>query len=106
MNSIVAFISWYVIITLLGLSTFPLVYVLFPALGDRGYSLGRSAGLLAWGYVFWLFTSLGLTQNNIGGILFGLLIPLCLSGTIFINRRRELVDWLRRNLRMILTVEI
>ena len=61
-----AFISWYLIATLLGWLTFPLAYQLFPALADRGYSLSWAAGLLIWGYVFWLFTSLGLTQNNVG----------------------------------------
>ena len=68
-----AWLSWYLIVTLLGWLTFPLIYRLFPALADRGYSLARAAGLLIWAYVFWLFTSLGLTQNNSGGILFGLL---------------------------------
>ena len=33
MSSVLAFVSWYVIITLLGWLTFPLVYFLFPALG-------------------------------------------------------------------------
>ena len=31
------FISWYLLITLLGWITFPLAYRLFPALADRGY---------------------------------------------------------------------
>jgi YYY domain-containing protein len=104
-NSLAAFFSWYVIITFLGLLTFPLVYFLFPALTDRGYSLARCAGLLTWGYVFWLLTSLGLTQNNVGGILFGLLILVGLSATIFINRKTEIANWLRQNLRLIFTVE-
>ncbi len=68
MNSIVAFLSWYLILTLLGGLTFPLAFRLFPMLADRGYSLSRTAGLLLWGYIFWLFTSLNLTENNKGGI--------------------------------------
>src|SRR5258708_508692 len=106
MNSFAAFLSWYVIVTLLGWLTFTLVYFLLPALVDRGYSLGRSAGLLMWGYVFWLSTSLSLTQNNVGGILFGLLIPLGLSAVIFIHRKAEIINWLRSNLRMFFTVEL
>ena len=53
-----AFISWYIVITILGWLTFPLAYHLFPALADRGYALARAFGLLVWGYVFWLFASL------------------------------------------------
>ena len=108
-----AFISWYLILTLLGWLTFLLTFRLFPVLADRGYSLARAAGLLVWGYVFWLFTSLGLTQNNLGGILFALLVlaALCLS-SFFLpqseseRRRSELFAWLRQNLRLVISVEV
>ncbi len=101
-----AFLSWYVIITLLGWLTFPLVYTLFPALSDRGYSLARAAGLLVWGYVFWLFTSLDLTQNNPGGILFALFVLAGLSTAMFLKRTSEIVKWLQQRLRLIITVEV
>ena len=108
-----AFISWYLIITLLGWLTFPLAYRLFPALTDRGYSLARAAGLLVWGYVFWLLTSLGLTQNNVGGILFGLLLLVGLSFSAFFfpplrieNFKSEIFGWLKQNLRLVITLEI
>jgi YYY domain-containing protein len=109
MSSIVAFVSWYVIITLLGWLTFPLAYFLFPALADRGYSLSRVAGLLIWGYVFWIFTSLGLTQNNVGGILFALLVLIGLSAWALSNienRISSIFSWLKTNLRLIITVEV
>ncbi len=113
MNSITAFIFWYLLLTLLGWLTFPLAYRLFPALADRGYSLSRVAGLLIWGYIFWLFTSLGLTQNTIGGILFGLLVlgGISLSSFFFYqskpeNYKTEFFQWLRQNLRLIFSVEI
>jgi YYY domain-containing protein len=108
-----AFIVWTLIISAVGWLTFPLVYRLFPALADRGYSLARAAGLLVWGYIFWLLTSLGLTQNNIGGILFALLALVGLSFSIFIfprprfeNLKSEIPDWLKQNLRLVLTIEI
>src|ERR1043165_1605017 len=69
-----AFISWYIVITILGWLTFPLAYFLFPALKDRGYALSRALGLLIWGYVFWLFASLGIAQNDVGGLLLALLV--------------------------------
>ena len=31
-----AFISWYIVISILGWLSFPLAYHLFPALADRG----------------------------------------------------------------------
>ena len=108
-----AFLSWYIIITLLGWLTFPLAYRLFPALTDRGYSLARSAGLLTWGYIFWMFTSLGLTQNTVGGILFSLLALTGLSLSTFFfpqskieELKSEIIQWLRQNLRLIITEEV
>src|SRR5512146_1510721 len=109
----VAFISWYVILTLLGWLTFPLVYSLFPALADRGYSLARAAGLLLWGYLYWLLNSLGLMQNNAGGVLFGLLLVAGVSlasffvhGSTFDTRKREILAWLRSNRGLVIGVEV
>jgi YYY domain-containing protein len=108
-----AFISWYFIISLLGWLTFPLAYALFPALADRGYTLSRAAGLLIWGYIFWLFASLGIAQNDTGGILLALAFIIGMSGfsifnhkALIVNRKSEIVDFLKSNLSLILTTEI
>jgi YYY domain-containing protein len=100
------FLSWYILITLLGWITFPLAYRLFPALSDRGYTLSRALGLLIWGYVFWLFASLGIAQNDMGGLLLGLVILAGLSAWAIVNRKSEIVNWLSENRRLILTTEI
>ena len=101
-----SFLSWYLLISLLGWVTFPLAYHLFSALSDRGYSLSRAFGLLVWGYVFWLFASLGIAQNDMGGLLLGLVILGGLSAWIFSNQRTQIFGWLLENRRLILTVEI
>ena len=100
-----AFISWYILITLLGWLTFPLAYYLFPALADRGYTLARAFGLLVWAYIFWLFASLGIAQNDIGGLLLGLVILGGLSIWAFIKCQSEIRDWLSQNRRLIITTE-
>ena len=74
-----AFFVWYIFLTLLGWLTFPLAHTLFPALADRGYTLSRAAGLLIWGYLFWLLASLGIAQNDMGGILLAIAFILGLS---------------------------
>ena len=103
------FLLWYLTITLLGLLTFPLSYRLFSKFADRGYSLSRTAGMLIWGYAFWMLTSLGIAQNNLGGILLGLTV---LAGLSFwsLNRSDEyrtanLLNWLKSNARLVITVE-
>lgn len=100
-----AFISWYILITLLGWLTFPLAYYLFPALADRGYTLARAFGLLIWAYIFWLFASLGLAQNDAGGLLLGLVILAGLSVWAFIKCQLEIRDWLSQNRRLVITTE-
>ncbi|MBI5842600.1 MAG: hypothetical protein HZB19_21125 [Chloroflexi bacterium] len=101
-----SFISWYILLTLLGWLTFPLAYRLFPALADRGYTLSRAAGLLIWGYIFWLFTSLGISHNDIGGILLALAILAGLSIWSFVTNYELRITWIKSNVRLIVTTEI
>ena len=105
------FFAWYVLITLLGWLTFPLAYCLFPALRDRGYTLSRALGLLIWGYVFWLFASLGIAQNDMGGLLLALVVLGCLSTWAFLSLQSPvsnspLLSFLNANRRLILVTEI
>ncbi|HEY5729834.1 MAG TPA: DUF2298 domain-containing protein [Anaerolineales bacterium] len=101
-----ALISWYILITFLGWLTFPLAYRLFPALADRGYTLSRAFGLLGWGYIFWLFANFGIAQNDMGGLLLGLVILGGLSAWAIFNQGSEIVNWLKENIQFILTTEL
>jgi YYY domain-containing protein len=101
-----AFLSWYFILTVLGWLTFPLVYHLLPALSDRGYTLARTAGLLIWGYIFWLFTSFGFSRNDLGGIVFALAILISLSVWSLITHYSSLITFLRQNVALLVTTEI
>ncbi len=102
------FLLWYLLITLVGWLTFPLAYRLFPALADRGFSLARAVGMLVWGYVFWLMASLGLIQNDGGGLLLALTVLAVVSGAGMLKKetRKALGEWIRSNVRMIVIVEI
>jgi len=102
------FLTWYLTLTILGALIFPLVYRLFPAFADRGYSLSRAAGMLIWGYAFWMLTSLGIAQNNIGGLTLGLAILIALS--LWASQKgeglRSVFEWLKVNLKLVFTIEI
>ena len=101
-----AFLTWYIILTLLGWLTFPLAFYLFPALTDRGYTLARTAGLLIWGYLFWLLASLGIAQNDLGGILLALAILIALSVWSISSLKSQFTNYLRSHFRLIHTTEI
>ena len=114
------FLAWYLLTTLLGLLAFPLTSRLFPALADRGYSLARTVGLLIWAYAFWILASLGVAQNDIGGIMFGFLALAGLSVWALLDRGRKTedgqlptvpglrstVEWLKSNWRTAAMVEV
>ena len=88
---------WYFTITLIGWITFPLVYRLLPALVDRGYAFTRAVGLLLWAYAFWLLASLGILRNDLGGLLFSVLLLIALSGWALRSvSLEEMADWLRK----------
>lgn len=101
-----SFITWYLILTILGWLTFPLVYFLFPKLTDRGYTLARTAGLLIWGYAFWLLASLGIAQNDLGGILFALAILIAISMYLLVTHYALLITFIQTNKQLIITTEI
>lgn len=101
-----AFISWYFIISILGWLTFPLAHFLFPALTDRGYTLSRAAGLLVWAYVFWLLASLGIAQNDIGGILLALALLVGVSVWSAVGRQSSIFSFLKENTALVITTEI
>ena len=104
-----SFLSWYLLITLLGWVTLPLVFHLFPALADRGYTLARAFGLLVWGFVFWLFATFGIAQNDIGGLLLGLVVLIGLSAWAWFQNAEfgtQLLTWFKENRPLILATEI
>ena len=113
-----SFFLWYLLSTFLGWLTFPLAYRLFPALKDRGYTLSRAFGLLIWGYAFWLLASFHIAQNDLGGLLLGLLVLATLSAWAITNYQlpisslqslfsnSPILSFLKSNRPLILTTEI
>lgn len=98
---------WYLLITLLGWVSFPLIFRLLPALADRGYSLSRILGLLVWSYTFWLLASLGIIKNDIGGIIIGLMVLLGISAwTLRQHALGDIRIWLRENISIVLSIEV
>ena len=103
-----SFLAWYLLVSALGWLTFPLAFRLFPALADRGFSLARALGMLLWGYIFWLMASLGVVQNDGGGLLLTLLVLAIIGGSGMLRKetRKSLGEWIKTNRTVIITVEI
>ncbi len=102
-----AFLLWYLLISIVGWVSFPLIYRLLPGLPDRGFSLSRALGWLVWGYLFWILASLGVVQNDLGGVI--LALALLIGASILAIRGEQFgrcVEWIKGKGRFVLTVEI
>ena len=96
MGEVFSILSWYLVITLVGISALPLAFRFFNRLPGRGVTLARPLGLLIWAFVFWLLNSLGILQNDLGGQIAAFIVLLVFS--ILATRGgkfHELLAWLK-----------
>lgn len=105
-SDIFAAFRWWVILMIIGSAAVPLGYWLFGRLPDKGYAFSKMLGLLVISYIFWILTSLGFLNNDIGGILFALLGLVGLSIYFYRQTEGQLGTWLREHKGYILTAEV
>ncbi len=99
-------LKWYLAISILGWSAFPLTFRLLPGLRDRGFAVSRVVGLLLWGFIFWLLATLHILQNSTGGVLAGYAILLVVSGYVLYRTGwKDIWEWIKENRRTVITVE-
>ena len=98
-------VVWYVLVQAIGLIAFPIGFLLFRSLGDRGWILNKSLGILLVTWLTWMIVNLRLasyTRTAIGASL--LLLAAC-SGLIFWRRREQILSFWTQNRRLILVNE-
>lgn len=93
-EDIFAAIRWWGVLLLLGTAVTPLAFTLFKKLPDRGYAFVKMLSLLLVSYLFWLLSSLGFLQNNLGGILLAGAVVLGLSYWAYRRDGAELRAWI------------
>ncbi len=100
-----AVVAWWVVVTLLGWVTFPLLFVVLPRLRDRGYGAARMLGLLIIAYLTWILASAQVLPNTRSTIVRMVLLLTVVGGGVGWLRREEIGRFLRRRWRLILLVE-
>lgn len=106
-SDFLAFLLWYLTVTLAGLIALPLTFRFFRRLPDRGYTFARSLGLLVIGWAFWLLGSLGILRNDSGSI--GLVALLVGGVGLWWLKREGLNDlraWLATHRATVIAVEV
>ena len=101
----IAVLVWWAAVVLLGLIAAPLAFVVFDRLPDRGWAFSKPLALLCIGYANWLGASLRLTQNRTPIIALFALGLAGLSASIAWRRREAFLAHLRRQWRLLLTIE-
>ncbi|TMC20653.1 MAG: hypothetical protein E6J34_12015 [Chloroflexi bacterium] len=98
-------LCWWLVLTLLGVLTYPLLFTPFRPLADRGYIFSKLFGLLFLAYFAWLLAAthvLALSQFSIEVVLACLAIA---GATAFFFQRIALMDFLRQHWRRLLCYE-
>lgn len=81
-----AVLSWYIAIQVLGFTASVLTGPWFHRLPDSGYGVSKSLGVLMLGLLLWLGTALGLLRNEPGGAVL-VLAGLVLTAAVVAPRR-------------------
>ncbi len=101
-----AFITWYLILEVLGFITLPIAFRLFRWLPDRGYVLAKPLGLLLTGYGLWVLVSFRFLRNTRVAIAFVMLLVAAGAVYLLVQNLTELRAYLRRSRRVIVATEL
>jgi YYY domain-containing protein len=99
-------IVWWLCCSALGWLAWPLAARVFASSPGRGYAYARAMGLAMLSYLYWLPGVLGLWPNQ-DLPLWGVTALLALGSLLLgLQRREELMQWLRREWRHVLATEL
>ncbi|MEA3407038.1 MAG: DUF2298 domain-containing protein [Chloroflexota bacterium] len=99
-------VTWLLALFYVGFAAFPLAFVAFWRMRDRGYLLSKTVGLLVMSYLAWLLPSLKVlpySRGLIAGVLLGVS---ALSAVVGWVQRRPLLDFVRRRWRLLIVGEL
>ncbi len=101
---VVGLAIWYLFVFVLGVLTYPIIRLVMPGLGDKGYPLARTLGLVILAYAPWLLGSLGVSYSRLTiGLVFAAIAVAGIS--LGWMRKDELLEEWKSNWRHFLIVE-
>ncbi|MGJ3238285.1 MAG: DUF2298 domain-containing protein [Anaerolineae bacterium] len=100
--------AWWVLVSLAGVSAFPLAVRLLGGLPDKGYTLARALGMLLVAFVYWLLGSYGFIGNSTSGMILAWVIVLgvALSAYWGMGERLDWRTYWRENRTVIIVAEV
>ena len=112
MSAVLSLLSWYAVVQLAGLVSWPIAWRLFAGLPDRGYCFTKHLGILLTGLALWLGNACGLLPNDRGGAWLSL-AAVAVAGLLIVHGkyqpdRQGALDslrWLRSHRKQMIWVE-
>ncbi|NPA91191.1 MAG: hypothetical protein GXO55_07060, partial [Chloroflexi bacterium] len=104
-HTVPAIVLWWLAVALIGVLAWPMTFLGFPHLRDRGYAFARGIGLLLVAYLAWWVPSLRLWINDLPLILLVLLVVGLVNGALARQHWVKMRAFLQANRRIILFYE-
>lgn len=99
-------ISWFLIVEIIGLISFPIVLFTCSNLNDKGYSLSKTLGILLLTFMTWILVSLHILKFGIFSILFSGLIILIIAALLSYKYKINPIKLLKENKNIIIKNEL
>lgn len=91
-----AVIWWWLVLSLLGWLSWPLAFLIFRRLRDRGYFLARTLGWLLAGWLLWILASFDLAHNTVVNAWLAVALLALLAAGALVRSWHEYRPFLRR----------
>ena len=98
-------IRWLLVTEIVGLAAFPITFCLFNKLPDRGYSIAKPFGIAIISWISWILASLHIIPANKYTLLLLLILFTTANGYLAFKRKRELLAFIRREFKILLSIE-
>ena len=98
-------LSWLLVIELIGLIAFPFTWWLMRPLPDRGALFARALGLLLVAWVAWWLVNAGILRYSTSTLWLAMSVAALPSVAVLSFQGREILNWLRAKWRLVITVE-
>lgn len=105
-NQFLGVLVWWLTIMLYGWVVYPILYISFPDLSDRGYAVSKFVGLLLVAFISWLFSSIHVPLWSQSGVIIVLLGLSLISLLIVWFTRAHFFTFIRQNKRRFLMFEL
>jgi YYY domain-containing protein len=97
---------WWLAIELIGLAAFPIAFVAFRSLADRGFSFAKTVGIMLVAYALWLGGSSTLVPNERWTIVVIVAAMAAVSAWIVSRKRAEIIEFLKQRWAHLLFLEL